>query len=45
MAGWTWCWTAGCARAGNTTVDITDPVWRMIRQGAITEREVLECLG
>ncbi|MGO9096442.1 MAG: L-threonylcarbamoyladenylate synthase [Bryobacteraceae bacterium] len=34
-----------CAGPGNTTVDITDPVWRMIRQGAITEREVLECLG
>jgi L-threonylcarbamoyladenylate synthase len=34
-----------CAGPGNTTVDITDPVWRMIRQGAITEREVLECLA
>jgi L-threonylcarbamoyladenylate synthase len=34
-----------CAGPGNTTVDITDPVWKLIRQGAVTEREVLECLG
>jgi L-threonylcarbamoyladenylate synthase len=34
-----------CAGPGNTTVDITDPVWRMIRQGAIAERDVAECLG
>jgi L-threonylcarbamoyladenylate synthase len=34
-----------CAGPGNTTVDITDPVWKLIRQGAITEREVAECLG
>jgi L-threonylcarbamoyladenylate synthase len=34
-----------CAGPGNTTVDITDPVWKLIRQGAIAERDVAECLG
>jgi L-threonylcarbamoyladenylate synthase len=29
---------------GNTTVDITEPYWRVIREGAITEREIAECL-
>jgi len=29
---------------GNTTVDITEPYWRIIREGAITEREIAECL-
>jgi L-threonylcarbamoyladenylate synthase len=27
-----------------TTVDITDPQWRVIREGAISEKEVAECL-
>jgi L-threonylcarbamoyladenylate synthase len=34
-----------CSGPGNTTVDITDPVWKLIRQGAVTERDVAECLG
>ncbi len=30
---------------GSTTVDITEPCWRVIREGAIPEREVAECLA
>ncbi len=34
-----------CAGLGNTTVDITEPYWRMIREGAISEKEIAECLS
>jgi L-threonylcarbamoyladenylate synthase len=34
-----------CAGPGSTTVDVTEPIWRVIRQGAIAERDVAECLG
>jgi L-threonylcarbamoyladenylate synthase len=34
-----------CAGPGATTVDITDPVWKVIRAGAIEEKEIAECLG
>jgi L-threonylcarbamoyladenylate synthase len=34
-----------CAGPGSTTVDVTEPLWRVIRQGAIPERDVAECLG
>jgi L-threonylcarbamoyladenylate synthase len=30
--------------AGATTVDITEPYWRMIREGSISEAEIAECL-
>ena len=30
--------------AGATTVDITEPYWRLIRSGAIPEKEIAECL-
>lgn len=30
--------------AGATTVDITEPYWRLIREGAISEAEIGECL-
>jgi len=30
--------------SGATTVDITEPYWRLIRQGAIGEGEIAECL-
>ena len=30
--------------AGATTVDITEPYWRLIRAGAIEEKEIAECL-
>jgi L-threonylcarbamoyladenylate synthase len=33
-----------CAGAGATTVDITEPYWRLIRNGAIDEKEIAECL-
>jgi L-threonylcarbamoyladenylate synthase len=34
-----------CAGPGNTTVDITEPMWAIIREGAITAKELAECLG
>ena len=34
-----------CAGPGATTVDITDPIWKVIRAGAIEEKEIAECLG
>jgi L-threonylcarbamoyladenylate synthase len=33
-----------CAGAGATTVDITEPYWRMIKAGAIEEKEIAACL-
>lgn len=33
-----------CSGAGATTVDITEPYWRVIREGAISERDIAECL-
>jgi L-threonylcarbamoyladenylate synthase len=33
-----------CAGPGATTVDITEPYWRVIRTGAIEEKEIAECL-
>jgi len=32
------------AGGGGTTVDITEPYWRMIKEGAVTEKEIAECL-
>lgn len=29
---------------GATTVDITEPYWKMIKEGAISEKEIAECL-
>ncbi|MBI3683334.1 MAG: threonylcarbamoyl-AMP synthase [Acidobacteria bacterium] len=29
---------------GNTTVDITEPYWRIIREGAVSEKEIADCL-
>lgn len=29
---------------GATTVDVTEPEWKVIREGAITEKEIAECL-
>ena len=34
-----------CAGPGSTTVDITDPIWKVIRVGAVPEKDVAECLG
>lgn len=33
-----------CTGPGSTTVDITEPYWRIIKQGAIGEREIAACL-
>jgi L-threonylcarbamoyladenylate synthase len=33
-----------CSGQGATTVDITEPRWQVIRAGAITEKELAECL-
>jgi L-threonylcarbamoyladenylate synthase len=33
-----------CTGAGATTVDITEPEWKVIREGAIAEKEIAECL-
>jgi L-threonylcarbamoyladenylate synthase len=34
-----------CTGQGSTTVDITEPYWRLIKEGAISEREIADCLG
>ena len=33
-----------CVGEGSTTVDITEPYWRMIKEGAISEKEIADCL-
>jgi L-threonylcarbamoyladenylate synthase len=33
-----------CNGAGATTVDITEPYWRLIKTGAVEEKEIAECL-
>jgi L-threonylcarbamoyladenylate synthase len=33
-----------CTGQGATTVDITEPTWKLIKAGAIGEREIAECL-
>lgn len=33
-----------CAGPGATTVDITEPYWRVIRNGAVEEKEIAACL-
>lgn len=34
-----------CPGLGNTTVDVTEPYWKLIREGAISEKEIAECLS
>jgi len=34
-----------CAGPGSTTVDVTEPLWRIIREGAIAEKDIADCLG
>ncbi len=31
--------------AGSTTIDVTEPYWKLIREGAVTAKEISECLG
>ena len=33
-----------CTGPGSTTVDITEPYWKIIKEGAITDKEIDECL-
>ena len=33
-----------CAGVGSTTVDVTEPYWKVIREGTITEKEIADCL-
>ena len=33
-----------CNGPGATTVDITEPYWRIIKHGAIEEKQIAECL-
>jgi L-threonylcarbamoyladenylate synthase len=33
-----------CGGPGATTVDITEPYWKLIREGAVPEKEIAECL-
>ena len=33
-----------CSGPGATTVDITEPFWKMIKPGAVDEKEIAECL-
>jgi len=33
-----------CHGAGATTIDITEPYWRLIKEGAIAEKEIAACL-
>ena len=33
-----------CEGIGASTVDITEPQWQMIKEGAVTRREIAECL-
>jgi L-threonylcarbamoyladenylate synthase len=34
-----------CAGPGSTTVDITEPAWKVIKAGAVREREIADALG
>jgi len=33
-----------CTGQGATTVDITEPYWKVIREGAVSEKDIAECL-
>jgi L-threonylcarbamoyladenylate synthase len=33
-----------CSGAGATTVDVTEPDWRLVKAGAIDEKEIADCL-
>lgn len=34
-----------CSGAGATTVDVTEPDWRLVKAGAIHEKEISDCLA
>jgi L-threonylcarbamoyladenylate synthase len=33
-----------CSGPGATTIDITEPVWKLIKTGAVDEKEIADCL-
>jgi len=33
-----------CVGAGSTTVDVTEPYWKLIKEGAIGEKDIGDCL-
>ena len=33
-----------CSGSGATTVDVTEPYWKIIKEGAISEKQIAECL-
>jgi len=33
-----------CGGVGATTVDITEPIWKVIKEGSIEEKQIAECL-
>jgi L-threonylcarbamoyladenylate synthase len=33
-----------CTGSGGTTVDITEPYWKVIREGSVSEKEIADCL-
>jgi L-threonylcarbamoyladenylate synthase len=33
-----------CEGTGASTVDITEPEWHMIKEGAVTQKEIADCL-
>ncbi len=33
-----------CTGTGSTTVDVTEPSWKLIREGAISQKEIASCL-
>ncbi len=33
-----------CSGMGATTIDITEPYWRLIKEGAVPERDIADCL-
>jgi len=34
-----------CSGEGATTVDVTEPYWKLVKAGAIAEKEIAECLA
>ena len=34
----------GCEGSGVSTVDITEPEWRMIKEGLVTSSDIADCL-
>ncbi len=33
-----------CEGGGATTIDVTEPVWKVIKEGVIPEKEIADCL-